>query len=49
LARKLAPWAGLRNRIVHEYQEIKDEIVFKKIEPTIKNFKEYARQVEKFI
>ncbi len=49
LSKKLAPWAGLRNRIVHEYAEIKDRLVFKKVEPTIENFGEYVRQVEKFI
>ncbi len=41
--------AGLRNRIVHEYTEIKDRLVFEKVEPTIENFAEYVRQVEKFI
>lgn len=49
LSKKLAPWAGLRNRIVHEYAEIKDRLVFEKVEPTIENFAEYVRQVEKFI
>lgn len=49
LARKLAPWAGLRNRIVHEYEEIKDKLVFDKIEPTITNFRKYIREVKKFI
>lgn len=49
LSKKLAPWAGLSNRIVHEYAEIKDRVVFEKVEPTIENFGEYVRQVEKFI
>ena len=49
LSKKLAPWAGLRNRIVHQYAEIKDRLVFEKVEPTIENFSEYVRQVEKFI
>lgn len=49
LSKKLAPWAGLRNRIVHEYAEIKDRLVFEKVEPTIDNFGEYVRQVEEFI
>ena len=39
----------MRNRIVHEYAEIKDRVVFEKVEPTIENFGEYVRQVEKFI
>lgn len=49
LSKKLAPWAGLRNRIVHEYVEIKDRLVFEKVELTIENFGEYVQQVEKFI
>ena len=49
LSKKLAPWAGLRNRIVHEYTEIKDKLVFEKVKPTIENFGRYVRQVEKFI
>ena len=49
LSKKLAPWAGLRNRIVHQYGEIKDRLVFEKVEPTIENLSEYVRQVEKFI
>jgi uncharacterized protein YutE (UPF0331/DUF86 family) len=49
LSKRLAPWAGLRNRIVHEYAEIKDRLVFEKVEPTIENFGEYIRQVGKFI
>lgn len=49
LSEKLAPWAGLRNRLVHEYAQIKDRLVFKKVEPTIENFTEYVREVEKFI
>ena len=49
LAKKLAPWAGLRNRIVHEYEEIKDKLVFDQIEPTITNFRKYIGEVKKFI
>lgn len=49
LARKLAPWAGLRNRIVHEYEEIKDKLVFDRIEPTVTNFRKYVREVKKFV
>ncbi|MFH0795939.1 MAG: DUF86 domain-containing protein [Candidatus Omnitrophota bacterium] len=49
LAKRLAPWAGLRNRIVHEYQDIKDKLVFEKIEPTLQNFSEYVREAQHFI
>ena len=33
LAKKLASSAGLRNRIIHEYGEYKDHIVFSNIKP----------------
>jgi len=49
LSDKLAPWAGLRNRLVHEYAQIKDRLVYEKVEPTIESFAEYVRQVQRFI
>jgi uncharacterized protein YutE (UPF0331/DUF86 family) len=49
LATRIAPWAGLRNRLVHEYEAIKDRLVFTKIESTLSNFREYIKQVEKFL
>lgn len=49
LSKKLAPWAGLRNRIVHEYAQISDRLVFEKVEPTIQNFREYVQQVTEFV
>ena len=49
LAKKLAPWAGLRNRIVHEYEDIRDRIVFEKIIPTINLFYDYVGYVRKFL
>ncbi len=49
LAEELAPWAGLRNRLVHEYEAIKDRLVYEKIGPTIARFKEYLKQVERSI
>lgn len=49
LSQKLAPWAGLRNRLVHEYAEIKDRLVFEKVGPTLEIFGEYVRQFEAFL
>lgn len=49
LSKELAPWAGLRNRLVHEYAKIKDKLVFERVKPTIENFREYIKQVERFI
>lgn len=49
LASKLAPWAGLRNRLVHEYDAIKDKLVFEKVEPTLSNFRRYVQEVERLL
>lgn len=45
-AEKIAPSAGLRNRLVHEYEEIDDEIVYNSIQKTIKTYKKYIRKIE---
>ncbi|MDP2210658.1 MAG: DUF86 domain-containing protein [Candidatus Aquicultor sp.] len=49
LADKLAPSAGLRNRIVHEYEAIKDEIVYESIGQAVDQYIEFVRQVEAFL
>lgn len=49
LADKLAPSAGLRNRIVHEYEAIKDEIVYRSMGQAIDQYIEFVRQVESFL
>ncbi|MBU0701201.1 DUF86 domain-containing protein [bacterium] len=41
LAQKLASTAGLRNRIVHEYGEYKDSIVFQNIKKMYELYMEY--------
>jgi len=49
LADKLAPSAGLRNRIVHEYEAIKDEIVYRSMGQAIDQYIEFIQQVEAFL
>ncbi|TDO91308.1 uncharacterized protein YutE (UPF0331/DUF86 family) [Halanaerobium saccharolyticum] len=48
-AEEIAPSAGLRNRLVHEYEEIDDEIVYKSIQKTIDNYKKYIREIENYL
>ena len=48
-AKELAPSAGLRNRLVHEYEEIDDKIVFKSIKKAIENYSKYIKIVEKYL
>src|SRR6056297_2260743 len=45
-AKELAPSAGLRNRLVHEYEEIDDEIVFKSVKKAIDNYSKYIKEIE---
>lgn len=40
-AKEIAPSAGLRNRLVHEYEEIDDEIVYNSIQKTIESYIKY--------
>lgn len=49
LARKLAPAAGLRNRLVHEYNEIDDRKIWEAIADAQELFPKYIKAVEVFI
>jgi len=48
-AYKIAPSTGLRNRIVHEYEEIDDQIVYNSIDDTLKMYKKYIEFIENYI
>lgn len=49
LAAKLAPAAGLRNRLVHEYDAIDDEIVLGAIKTACSQFSAYVNAVERYL
>jgi uncharacterized protein YutE (UPF0331/DUF86 family) len=49
LARALAPSAGLRNRIVHEYGEYKDSLVYPNIRKMHRLYGEYVKHVERLV
>lgn len=49
LARALAPSAGLRNRIVHEYGEYKDSLVYPNIKRMYRLYGEYLKVVERSV
>ena len=53
LPRKFSLWiagsAGLRNRLVHEYEEINFERVFKSLPFQLKNYKQYVVLIDKYI
>lgn len=45
LATKLAPTAGLRNRLVHEYGDYKDSIVFQNIKKMLELYGQYLQEI----
>ena len=49
LAKKLASSAGLRNRIIHEYGEYKDRIVFSNIKPLYDGYLKFYQKIKKAV
>jgi uncharacterized protein YutE (UPF0331/DUF86 family) len=49
LARQLAPSAGLRNRLVHEYDAIDDAIVLEAVSEARRQFASFAAAIERHI
>lgn len=48
-ASTLAETAGLRNRLVHEYEEIKDKIVYENIRNVLRLYKKYMDHIIKYL
>ncbi len=48
-AKEIAPSAGLRNRLVHEYNNTKEEIVYDSVSDALKQYVKYCDSVLKFI
>lgn len=49
LARRLAPSAGLRNRLVHEYDDIDSSQVFKAISFALQQYPLYVKQINNYL
>ena len=49
LAKKLAASAGLRNRIIHEYGEYKDSIVFSNIKPLYDGYLAFYQKIRTYL
>lgn len=49
LALRIAPTAGLRNRLAHEYETVVDRAVYHAIQRIIPNYTEYLGQVEDWL
>jgi len=48
-AEKLAPSAGLRNRLVHEYDEIDNKIVFDSVTTALNMYRKYIEIIENYL
>ncbi|MFA4844120.1 MAG: DUF86 domain-containing protein [Candidatus Margulisiibacteriota bacterium] len=44
-AERIAPLAGLRNRIVHDYTTIDHELILKNIKEKLPDFEEFSKQI----
>lgn len=49
LVEKLAPSAGLRNRLAHEYEEIKDRIVYENVKGLPILYRQYIDRISDYI
>lgn len=49
LATELAPSAGLRNRLVHEYDKINPVIVYQSIQIALKLYPQYVQQIQAYL
>lgn len=48
-SRRLAPCAGLRNRIVHEYDQIDAAKVYEALQAAVKDIPEYLRLIQQYV
>ena len=48
-AKAIAPSAGLRNRLVHEYNDTKKEIIYKSVAQAISQYSKYCAYILKFL
>ena len=48
-AQKIAPSAGLRNRLVHEYNHLDQEIVYKSVGEALEQYVKYCDYILKFL
>jgi uncharacterized protein YutE (UPF0331/DUF86 family) len=49
LASELAPSAGLRNRLVHRYDDLDDELVFRGVAMFVNRFPEYVEIIDAWL
>jgi len=48
-AKEIAKSAGLRNRLIYQYEKIDDAIVYESIAEALKSFKKYIQAIKDFL
>ena len=48
-AKQIAPSAGLRNRLIHEYNNTRQDIIYKSVSEAVKQYVKYCDSILKFI
>jgi uncharacterized protein YutE (UPF0331/DUF86 family) len=48
-AKQIAPSAGLRNRLVHEYNNTRQDIIYKSVNEAVAQYVRYCDSILKFI
>lgn len=48
-SREMAPYAGLRNRLVHEYNTLNERRVYQAMKKLMKDIPKYFRALEKYV
>ena len=49
LADKMAPWAGLRNILVHDYLDINLEKIYRMLQNNLSDFSQFAGEISKYV
>jgi uncharacterized protein YutE (UPF0331/DUF86 family) len=49
LAARLANATGLRNRLVHRYEEIDHKMVYDALKPLLRNYRKYTQLIEDYV
>lgn len=49
LAARLGSTTGLRNRLVHGYEKVSDDIVYYSLKPLLRNYKRYVALIDDYL
>lgn len=49
LSTRLANTAGLRNRLIHQYEKLSHEVVYHSLKPLVKNYRQYTVLIRDYL